>query len=214
MLLTKDNTMHHHAHTHHGLGRILSMIGRGHGPGRHRGGFMGGRGGFRGEVPGGRKLGADQLQLILLALLAERPSHGYELIKALDERSNGFYRPSPGMIYPALTYLEELGHVTVEADGTKKLHHLSQAGQAYLTQHREDADAILSQLAAVGQRMEQVRRAFAGEADEDGFGPDEFRQARRALRRALHDKRDADPAELRRVAEILRRAASEITNAA
>ena len=63
----------------------------------------------------GRKLSSNDLQLLLLALLAEKPAHGYELIRALEERSGGAYAPSPGMIYPALTYLEELGHA--EADG-------------------------------------------------------------------------------------------------
>src|SRR5512144_1736182 len=62
----------------------------------------------------GRKLGADHLQLVILALLEEKPRHGYEIIKALEERSGGFYSPSPGTIYPALTYLEELGYASVE----------------------------------------------------------------------------------------------------
>src|SRR5271170_7225034 len=84
----------------------------GHGFGRFSAGFGGpfGRGG-----PGftsGRKFAAADLQLLILALLAEKPSHGYEIIKALDERSGGFYSPSPGMVYPALTYLEEIGHAT------------------------------------------------------------------------------------------------------
>src|SRR3979411_3043860 len=95
---------------------------RGHGghfggvgpPVRHGGG-VGGRGFF-----GGRKLGSGELQLVILALLEERPRHGYEIIKALEETSKGFYAPSPGMVYPALTYLEEVGEATAEADGRKK----------------------------------------------------------------------------------------------
>src|SRR5215471_1749705 len=70
------------------------------------GGFGGGR--FR----VGRKLGSEELQLVILALLAENPSHGYELIKVLEERSSGFYSPSPGMVYPALTYLEEVNYAS------------------------------------------------------------------------------------------------------
>ena len=62
-------------------------------------------------MPGGRKLGSADLQLLLLALLAERPAHGYELIRTLEQRSGGFYAPSPGMVYPALTFLDEIGHV-------------------------------------------------------------------------------------------------------
>ncbi len=57
----------------------------------------------------GRKLASVDLQLLILALLSDKPRHGYEIIKALDERSKGFYAPSPGMVYPALTYLEKSG---------------------------------------------------------------------------------------------------------
>ncbi len=86
------------------------------GPDFGHGGGIGGRGFF-----GGRKLGSGELQLVILALLEEAPRHGYEIIKALEETSKGFYAPSPGMVYPALTYLEEVGFATVEAEGSKKL---------------------------------------------------------------------------------------------
>src|SRR5438105_719498 len=86
---------------------------------------LGGRGFF-----GGRKLGSGELQLVILALLEESPRHGYEIIKALEETSRGFYTPSPGMVYPALTYLEEVGYATVEAKGSKKLYRITDAGSA------------------------------------------------------------------------------------
>jgi Transcriptional regulator PadR-like family len=85
--------------------------------GRHAGGpgfrRFGGWFADGGELGGhgfgmGRKLASVDLQLLILGLLADRPRHGYEIIKALDERSKGFYAPSPGMVYPALTYLEEI----------------------------------------------------------------------------------------------------------
>jgi predicted O-methyltransferase YrrM/DNA-binding PadR family transcriptional regulator len=116
----------------------------------------------------GRRLGSADLQLLLLSLLAEAPSHGYELIKLLEERSGGFYSPSPGMIYPALTYLEELGYTTITSEGTKKLYHITAAGQAHLAQHRTAAEAMLAQLAALARRMKRVRRAFEG----DGPAPE------------------------------------------
>jgi hypothetical protein len=87
--------------------------------GRHGRGFgfrgLAGNGehGFHG-FRSGRKLGGDDLQLVILALLEQKPRHGYEIIKALEELSGGFYSPSPGTIYPALTYLEELGNSSVE----------------------------------------------------------------------------------------------------
>jgi len=208
--------MHHHRHfaARQPLVGWFAVFGghRGRGADRHGHGIMGGRG-SRGGVPGGRRLGSDQLQLVLLALLADKPAHGYELIKALEDRSNGFYRPSPGMIYPALTYLEEIGWATVAVDGTKKLYSLAEPGSRHLAEHRVEADAILAELQAIGARMEQVRRAFAGEPeeDEDSGESDELSQARRELRRVLRDRRHGTPDEARRIAAILRRAVAEIT---
>src|ERR1700682_4143311 len=122
---------------------------------------LGGRGFFR-----GRKLGSGELQLVILALLEERPRHGYEIIKALEETSKGFYAPSPGMVYPALTYLEEVGYATVEAEGSKKLYRITDAGLARLNEDRALAEAVLAQLARIGGKMDRVRQAFAG--DEQG----------------------------------------------
>src|SRR5580698_5224904 len=104
----------HHAHN---FRPELFSMGRHHG-GQGFGPFAGGWGGGFGRGGGfrtGRKFASADLHLLILALLEDKPRHGYELIKALEERSGGFYSPSPGMIYPALTYLEEIGHATVEA---------------------------------------------------------------------------------------------------
>ena len=119
---------------------------------------LGGRGFFV-----GRKLGSSELQLVILALTEVRPRHGYEIIKALEEVSKGFYTPSPGMVYPALTYLEELGYATVETEGTKKLYQITEAGQAKLEENRAVVDAILAQLARVGSKIERVRQMFTQE---------------------------------------------------
>jgi len=150
--------------------------------GRHRGGrgFQGFRpGGFGGHGHGhgdfghrgllrGRKIGADDLQLVLLLLLSERPSHGYELIKALEQRSSGFYVPSPGMVYPALTYLEELMYATVTVDGTRKLYDLAPKGHAYLEKHRTNAEAVLRQIEQFGQSMSEFNR---GAGEDRAHGP-------------------------------------------
>ncbi|HEV2976133.1 MAG TPA: PadR family transcriptional regulator [Casimicrobiaceae bacterium] len=186
----------------HGLGGLFGAVVGGHGFGWH---------GFR----AGRKLGGDDLQLVVLALLADRPYHGYEIMKALEERSGGFYSPSPGMVYPALTYLEEIGYASVEAEGAKKLYRITEEGRAHLEQNRRVVDAIFAQLAWVGDKMEHVRRVFAG--DETRAGEErrrgwsaELNAARRAVREALAAKVDASEEEQRRVAEILERAAKEI----
>jgi predicted O-methyltransferase YrrM len=101
----------------------------------------------------GRKIGSADLQLLLLLLLEERPRHGYELIKALDQRSSGFYSPSPGMVYPALTYLEELGYLTVNSEAARRHYQLAPAGRTYLDQHRVAAQAVMRQLEQFGRSM-------------------------------------------------------------
>jgi DNA-binding PadR family transcriptional regulator len=184
--------------------------------GRGFGGFGGFGGGFGGMGHGGRaflagrRLASGDLQLVLLALLAERPAHGYELIKALEERSGGFYSPSPGMIYPALTWLEEVGYASVASEGARKLYSITEAGHAYLKENREAANAMLSQLGWIGRKMGRVREIFGGfdedeDADAQGVGA-----ARRDLRQALRESQGASAEEKQRVAQILREAAARI----
>jgi DNA-binding PadR family transcriptional regulator len=163
---------------------------------------MGGRA-FR----AGRRLASGDLQLVLLALLAERPSHGYELIKALDERSDGFYSPSPGMVYPALTWLEEMGYASVTAEGAKKLYSITDAGRAWLAENQDSADAMLSQLEQIGRKMGRLREAFGEEEDSDWR---ELEAVRRELKHALREKRGASAEERSRIIAILRQAAAQI----
>jgi DNA-binding PadR family transcriptional regulator len=202
----------HHRH-HHFFGRHQGGRGFGH----FGKGFMDGDD-FGGRAFGmGRKLASVDLQLLILGLLAEKPRHGYEIIKALDERSKGFYVPSPGMVYPALTYLEEIGHATVEADGARKLYHITDAGKEHLDSNRSTADALFAQFGRVGERMDRVRRAMRVEetgeesaADHERRGSKELQRARRELKASLIDKWDASREEQQRVTEILKRATAEI----
>ena len=196
-------------HRHHSMGRH-HHYGR-HGFGRFGGGFMddsdpGGRGMNR-----GRKLASGDLQLLVLALLAEKPRHGYEIIKELDERSKGFYSPSPGMVYPALTYLEEIGYATVEADGSRKLYHITERGKAQLDENRSIVDSMFAQFERVGERMEHLRRAFSAYEDlsADLRGSKEMQRARRELKSSLREATNSAEEE-ERIAAILRRAAAEI----
>lgn len=207
---------HHapHGEPGHDEGRafFLHAMGRHGGHHDHGGPFGDGPGGLGGGMPRGRKFSSDDLQLLLLALLAEAPRHGYELIKLLDARSNGFYSPSPGMVYPALTYLEEIGYATVEATGNRKCYDLAEAGREYLAAHREHADLMLARLSHFGRKMDMVRRAFAGEDPSEapaGWQP-ELNAARQALKKALLLRTDAEPEEQRRIAAILARATAEI----
>ncbi len=103
-----------------------------------------GRGGGR----GGRVFDHGALRLVVLTLIAEQPRHGYEIIKAIEDRLAGSYSPSPGVIYPTLTMLEELGHATVEESGGKKRYAITPEGSAYLAAHQPAADAALARMNA------------------------------------------------------------------
>jgi DNA-binding PadR family transcriptional regulator len=111
----------------------------GHGPGRHRGGR------------GGRLFDYGELRLLILALLAEEPRHGYELIKAIEERLSGSYSPSPGVIYPTLAWAEDMGYAVADAEGGgRKTYRLTPEGEAFLTANRAAADELLQRGATVG----------------------------------------------------------------
>lgn len=180
-------------HGHHGFG------------GGFGSGFMGGDG-----LPPGRKLGSAELQLVLLALLAEQPAHGYELIRMLEEHSAGFYTPSPGMIYPALTYLDEIGHAAASPEGNRKLYTITEPGRTFLAENKDQADMILQTLARIGGRMADIREAFSGLQDADPDASDDVHHARHALKRALYRSRGCGPDEARRIARILNAATAEI----
>ena len=125
--------------------------------GGHHGGFGGGRERF---FEGG------DLRLVILQLIAEKPSYGYEIIKAIGERLSGIYAPSPGVVYPTLTMLEEEGFATVSAtDGAKKLYAITEAGQEELKAHKPLVDAIFARIEKVGTafgrgRSPQIMRAM------------------------------------------------------
>ncbi len=191
--------------------------------GRRGGGFwsQGGGGDWDGNDGGfdgdnwrrGRKFSAEDLQLLLLSLLDEKPSHGYELIKALEARTSGFYKPSPGVVYPALTFLEDLGYATVDMEGNKKRYQLSDAGRDYLNANRERLEQMVARLQHVARKMDWMRRAMSGqpqrEPEQGGWVP-EFVEARVRLKQVLTLRTGASPDEQRRIAAILARAADEI----
>jgi len=202
---------------------------------RHGGGWFGrGRGGGD-DFRRGRKLGAGDLQLLLLHLLNENPRHGYELIKELESRTNGYYNPSPGVIYPALTYLEEIGFTQVEAEGNKKLYRITETGAAFLKENQANAEAMLNDLAEIGRRFSRAQRAMnedeggedEGDDEDNGLGTwplgersfgratrkeaiVEIMRARHELKHAMMEKIGASPEDHKRIAEILRKAAAEI----
>ena len=90
-------------------------------------------------------------RFVILRLIAEAPRHGYEIIKEIEEKLGGAYSPSPGVVYPTLMLLEELGYANVTAgDGTKKLYAITPEGAAHLAANKETVDAIFGRIAEVG----------------------------------------------------------------
>jgi DNA-binding PadR family transcriptional regulator len=178
----------------------------------------------------GRMLASGDLRLVALYLIEQQPRHGYDLIKAVEEQSKGFYSPSPGIVYPALTFLEEAGYVTSAVDGNKKLYTITDEGRAHLADNREAIESTLAFLAKAGEQVNRFRE-FArsdwpfnreGREGPRGHGPHggrdrdiadvlpEVNDARRALKSAIRKASAGDEASQRRLADILRRAAADI----
>ncbi|QND53277.1 helix-turn-helix transcriptional regulator [Phyllobacterium sp. 628] len=170
--------------------------------GRHGGGpeGPGGGGRFGRRGGGGRVFASGDLRLVLLALVAERPRHGYELIKDIEELFGGAYAPSPGSVYPSLTFLEEIGQLSAEAsEGSKKLYTITGEGTAYLAENKNLVDAVR-------MRMGMVARSMAGQR-----APEAIMHAMDTLRTALKlHSHGWDDAEVERVGKILNQAALDI----
>lgn len=108
---------------------------------------------------GGRVFGHGDIRFVLLGLLSEKPAHGYELIRAIDEKLNGAYSPSPGLIYPTLTMLEETGFVTsAESDGNRRLYSITPEGRTLL-------DINKSTLRRIEDRMKLATERHRRNAD-------------------------------------------------
>jgi DNA-binding PadR family transcriptional regulator len=146
--------------------------GRHHDGEHHRwrhGGFEGGRGHERGFGRGeGRERHFDngELRLVILQLIADKPSYGYEIIKAIEERLSGGYAPSPGVVYPTLTLLEEESYATVSStEGNKKLYAATESGLEYLKENKAVIKAIFGRMEQAGKvfgrgRSPQIMRAI------------------------------------------------------
>ena len=162
------------------------------GPGRRRGGRMG----------GGRMFEQGDLKLVILRLLDEKPRHGYDIIKALEERSGGAYSPSPGTVYPTLTLLEDLGYARASVEeGGRKVYEITAEGRAYLAEQRPAVDDIFNRLADM----------MGSGAWRAGMGDlaNAFKNVgRAAFAQATHHRHDPD--RLARIREVLERAAREI----
>ena len=189
-------------HMGHHMGMRGHWGGRGERGGHgHHEGFEGRFGGGRGRRP--RVFDQGDLRLLLLALIAEQPSHGYELIRSIEEKLGGAYSPSPGVVYPTLTLLEELGYATVEAqEGGRKLYSITEAGRAYLAEN--------------GEAVDVVRRRMADARARGGDVPPSIQRGLENLKTALRLKVGGgplDPERARAIAAALDAAALAVEEA-
>ncbi|TMB66769.1 MAG: PadR family transcriptional regulator [Chloroflexi bacterium] len=144
------------------------------------------------------------LKYVILEQLKDKPAHGYELIKALEERFGGFYAPSPGAVYPTLQMLEDMGYVSsVQQDG-RKTYSITDAGRAFMTERQPQVDEVFS----------RMKERWGAE-----WGP----QAHRVMHELRNDLRDLgrsvasearhrwpDPEQQRRIRDVIGRAKAEI----
>ena len=182
-----------HRHAMHRGGRGFGH-GRGFG-GRHGRGDDGERG------PRRRMFDSGELRLVLLKLIADEPRHGYDLIRRIEELTGGAYAPSPGVIYPTLTLLDDMGQIAAQqSEGAKKLFAITPEGQAELDANQDLVDALLARLAEVG---EERQRTDSGSV----------RRAMGNLRAVLVNRlgeRDIDEATLHQVVALIDEAAQKI----
>ncbi|MGE3396695.1 MAG: PadR family transcriptional regulator, partial [Sphingomonas sp.] len=109
----------------------------------------GGRG--RGRRGRGRMFDGGELRLLLLRLIADEPRHGYDLIRAIEELSHGAYAPSPGVVYPTLTMLQDMDLIEeTKSEGARKAFRVTEEGEAHLTEHAEEVDGLLERLKEAG----------------------------------------------------------------
>jgi DNA-binding PadR family transcriptional regulator len=152
----RDRSEHDHGGREH-RGFMHSFGGHGHGP-EH--GFGGpGRGDFErgfGEARG-RLFDAGDVRLVVLRLLSDKPSYGYQLIKTMEQSLSGGYTPSAGVIYPTLTMLEEEGLATATAENNKKVYSLTPEGFAYLEANKEQIGRLFERLEKAGRSFERGR---------------------------------------------------------
>ncbi len=127
--------------------------------GHTRHGF-GGRHGY-GERGGRRRVfDSGELRLVLLKLIEEMPRHGYDLIREIEERSNGTYAPSPGVVYPTLTLLQDMGLIDEEkTEGSRKRFAITEAGKVHLTEKTEEVETAFAKLAEMGAQREKTEGA-------------------------------------------------------
>jgi DNA-binding PadR family transcriptional regulator len=197
--------MHFYGHKSGGCDKRQGMHrgGRGRGFGHGFGRGFGGRHGHDDDARGPRRRMFDsgELRLVLLKLIADEPRHGYDLIRQIEELTGGAYAPSPGVIYPTLTLLGDMGQIEAqESDGAKKLFAITADGQAELDANADAVEKLIARLTAFGEERQRTDSASV-------------RRAMGNLRQVLMDRlghRDVDQDTLHAVVALIDEAAQKI----
>ena len=138
------------------------------------------------------------LKYVILDLIKEKPRYGYEIIRAMEERSHGFYTPSPGTVYPTLQMLEEMGYVSSDQQDGKRIYTITDEGHRFLDERQDFAEEIKSHMRNWWNPEDMV---------EIGETMREFRRLRRLLARQAHR---IGTEKVHRIREIITRAYKEI----
>ena len=145
------------------------------------------------------RFGKGDLKYVILDLIRDKPRYGYEIIRALEERSFGFYKPSPGAVYPTLQMLEELGYVTLSEQDGKKVYSITEEGIKFLEERKGVADEI----------RDHMKRHWNPKNIKDIA---EIMFEVGSLRKEIkHNFRRMDPEKMARIREIITRACQEVS---
>jgi DNA-binding PadR family transcriptional regulator len=147
----------------------------------------------------GRLFEKGDLKYVILDLLKDKPSHGYEVIRALEERFRGFYSPSPGSIYPTLQLLEDMGYVTATQQDGKKVYEITDEGRKFLEENRQSVENIwgrvgggwdpefASELHEIRHELKDLGQLFGRQMHEGRLNQDKLRRIREVIVRAARD---------------------------
>lgn len=164
-------------------------------------------------MPATRKLSAHDLGLVAIALLDAEKSFGSQLGDRIEALSNGFYRPSPGMLYPVLGRLAEQGLITQQREGRRKYYSLTPEGSRYLVTQSTSAQRVISRLDSAGRKLNalfaDLRHNLADDAQAMPLAQ-ELLTARMDMKAALHESRGASPEAQRRILRLLQETTERI----
>ncbi len=148
-----------------------------------------------------RMLERGQLKYVILAMLADQPRHGYDIMRAMEEHFQGFYTPSPGSVYPTLQMLEDQGYVTGAEQEGKRVYTLTDDGQQLLSEHMAELDAL----------RERINAGWGGVSRAELGGlMHEFRQLAQLVVRQAQRGSFRDPSQMERVKDVVHRARTEL----